>query len=107
MKITNWLFIFLTVCFSTAFSVSCKNKKKEPVPQEEKRVDPPAVEITPDATLQQAADNVVRVYNGITAEVKDGVVTLKGNIQRTDLQELIRRIQELKPRKVENHLVIK
>ena len=41
------------------------------------------------------------------ADVKDGVVTLRGNIRQDQLQPLIDKVHGLKPKKVENQLVIK
>lgn len=105
MKKTNWLLVILVAFLPITFSASCKSKKKETTPQE--RVEPPPVEITPDASLQQSVSSVLAAYPGVTAEVKDGVVTLRGNVTQAELQDLIRKVQELKPRKVENQLVIK
>lgn len=65
------------------------------------------IEITADAPLQQAVDNVVKDYKDVKAEVKDGIVTLRGEIKRDNLQKLIMSLNELKPKKVENQLVIK
>ncbi len=65
------------------------------------------VEITADAALQQAVDNVVKDYKDVKAEVKDGVVTLRGDIQRSKLQGLMVALNSLKPKKVENQLVVK
>ena len=65
------------------------------------------VDITADAPLQEAVNNVVKDYKDVKAEVKDGVVTLRGDIQRSKLQDLMAAVNGLKPRKVENQLVIK
>ena len=105
MKRANWLFIILIAAFSTSVSTSCKNKKADTT-QQDKSTNT-AVEINPDATLRTSVDNVLRSYDGVSADVKDGVVTLRGNIKQDDLQTLIMKVQELKPRKVENQLTIK
>lgn len=68
---------------------------------------PAPIEITPDETLKNSVNDVVKEYKGVEAEVKDGVVTLRGEIKRDNLQKLIISLNELKPRKVENQLVIK
>lgn len=68
---------------------------------------PAPVEVTADETLKNSVNDVVRNYQGVNAEVKDGVITLRGEIQRSRLQDLIVSLNELKPRKVENQLVIK
>jgi ABC-type transporter Mla MlaB component len=43
----------------------------------------------------------------VSATVVGGVVTLSGEIKRSELQPLIQSIQELKPQKVDNKLTIK
>ena len=107
MKRKNWILILLVVLCGAMVSESCKNKKKtEPTTQEEKKTDAP-VEVSSDATLRVSVDNVIKTFDGVQADVKDGVVTLRGNIKQSDLQNLIMKIQELKPKKVENQLVIK
>src|SRR5688572_31914420 len=65
---------------------------------------PAPVEITADETLRTSVNDVVKNYKGVEADVKDGVVTLRGEIQRAKLQDLIVSLNELKPRKVENQL---
>ncbi len=65
------------------------------------------VEITNDESLKSSVNDVIKNYKGVEAEVKDGVVTLRGEIKRDNLQNLIVSLNELKPRKVENQLVIK
>jgi osmotically-inducible protein OsmY len=65
------------------------------------------VEITADAQLQEAVNNVVKDYKDVKADVKDGVVTLRGEIQRSKLQDLMAALNGLKPKKVENELAIK
>ena len=107
MKRKNRILILLIVLCGAMVSESCKNKNKtEPTTQEEKKTDAP-VEVSSDATLRVSVDNVIKAFDDVQAEVKDGVVTLRGNIKQSDLQNLIMKIQELKPKKVENQLVIK
>lgn len=69
---------------------------------------PPApVDIAADETLKSSVNDIVKKYDGVQAEVNDGVVTLRGEIKRANLQDLIVSLNELKPKKVENQLVIK
>jgi osmotically-inducible protein OsmY len=69
---------------------------------------PPApVDIAADETLKASVNDIVKKYDGVQADVNDGVVTLRGEIKRANLQDLIISLNELKPRKVENQLVIK
>lgn len=68
---------------------------------------PAPVEIAGDEALKSSVNDVVKKYDGVQAEVKDGVVTLRGEIKRSSLQDLIIALNELKPKKVENQLVLK
>ena len=68
---------------------------------------PGTVEVSGDETLKSSVNDVVKKYDGVQADVKDGVVTLRGEIKRDKLQDLIISLNELKPRKVENELFIK
>ncbi|MEO8532819.1 MAG: BON domain-containing protein [Flavobacterium sp.] len=65
------------------------------------------VEINADSVLTTSVNEVVKTYNGVSATVVDGVVTLTGDIKREQLPNLIKSVQELKPKKVENKLTIK
>jgi hypothetical protein len=105
MKKLNWLLILMIATCSTTVLISCKNKKTDSTTQQDKTTTTP--EINPDATLRTSVDNVIKSYDGVQADVKDGVITLRGNIKQEDLQTLIMKVQELKPKKVENQLVIK
>ncbi len=68
---------------------------------------PPApVEITADDPLKASVDNTIKAYPGVTANVKDGVVTLTGQIKKADLQKLMMELNTLKPKKIENKLTI-
>lgn len=71
---------------------------------------PPApVVINPDETLQNAVSALLadQKQSTVTAAVKDGVVTLTGEIKKADLPVLIQKLNEIKPKKIENKLVIK
>jgi hypothetical protein len=46
-------------------------------------------------------------YPGVSATIQDGVVTLTGEIKRADLQKLMKSLNTLKPKKIENKLTIK
>ncbi|WP_417940603.1 BON domain-containing protein [Flavobacterium sp. RS13.1] len=82
---------------------SVVNNCQIPVPNEE----PAAVIINSDADLDKSVGKVVKSYEGVSATVVGGVVTLSGEIKRSQLQPLIQSIQELKPQKVDNKLIIK
>ena len=71
---------------------------------------PPApVVINPDETLQTAVSAILadQKQSKVTAAVKDGVVTLTGEIKKADLPALIQKLNEIKPKKIDNKLVVK
>ncbi|MNY03437.1 hypothetical protein D3C86_1360550 [compost metagenome] len=72
-------------------------------------VEPPAaaVIINSDADLDKSISKVVKSYDGVSATVVGGVVTLSGEIKRSQLTSLMQSVQELKPKKVDNKLTIK
>ena len=64
------------------------------------------VEISSDVTLRSSVNDVVKAYNGVEADVKDGVVTLRGSLTQSDLQKLVMKVNELKPKKVETDKIV-
>ena len=72
---------------------------------------PPAqsapVTIAGDETLINNVKDAIKDYPGVKATVKDGVITLTGNINRPDLQKLMMSLQSLRPKKIDNQLTIK
>jgi len=65
---------------------------------------PPAapVEITADDPLKASVDNTIKAYPGVAATIKDGVITLTGQIKKADLQKLMQTLSTLKPKKIDN-----
>ena len=69
---------------------------------------PPApVVIAADDPLTKSVNDAVKDYPGVTASVKDGVVTLTGEIKRSSLQNLMQSLNTLKPKKIDNKLTVK
>lgn len=70
---------------------------------------PPApVDIAMDEPLTAAVKDATKDFPTVTSSVSDGVITLKGEIQKANLQKLMMALQALKPKKVDNtQLVIK
>ncbi len=100
-------------CKDDACKASCEKEVKEvkgvtsvvnnitiPAPQA-------PVEIAVDPVLQQGVNDVIKSYKNVKAEVKDGVVTLTGELERAKLQDLMVALNALKPKKVENQLTLK
>ena len=84
---------------------SVVNNCQLPQPDEEPAA--AAVIINSDADLDKSVGKVIKAYDGVSATVVGGVVTLSGEIKRSELTPLIQSVQELKPKKVDNKLTIK
>ena len=67
----------------------------------------PEVTINPDQALTDGVKSALSAYPTVTADVKEGVITLTGTIKKAELQAVIAAAQALKPKKVENKLTIK
>lgn len=66
------------------------------------------VTIAMDDPLTAAVKDATKDFPGVAATVSEGVITLKGEIQKANLQKLMMMLQALKPKKVDNsQLVIK
>jgi osmotically-inducible protein OsmY len=65
------------------------------------------VVISADDSLSRGVTDAIKDYAGVKAEVKDGVVTLTGDIKRAELQKLMVTLHSLKPKKIDNKLTIK
>jgi osmotically-inducible protein OsmY len=61
----------------------------------------PPVEITQDDPLTKAVTDALKAFPGVSAMVKDGIITLTGTIAKADRQKLMMILQELKPKKVD------
>ena len=68
---------------------------------------PPVVEVTADELLTTSVKDAIKDNTGVMADVKDGVITLTGEIKKTDLPKLMQKLNALKPKKIENKLTIK
>lgn len=64
--------------------------------------------VAADDALTAAVKDATKDFPTVQATVSDGIVTLKGEIQKANLQKLMMALQALKPKKVDNsQLVIK
>lgn len=68
---------------------------------------PPPVVINPDDQLSKSVADVAKDFSGVSTSVANGVVTLTGNIRRSELPRLMKALNTLKPKKIENKLTIK
>ena len=65
------------------------------------------VTISPDTQLQSSVQEVANRYQGVQASVNNGVVVLRGTIERAQLQSLMQDVNALQPKSIDNQLVIK
>ena len=68
---------------------------------------PPPVTISADDTLIKGVADAVKDFTTVKVDVKDGVVTLTGEIKKASLPKLMQSLMALKPKKVENKLTVK
>ena len=69
-------------------------------------VTPPVV-ISPDQALKTNVDSVLKAVPTLTANVADGVVTLTGEIQRSELPRAMQALSALNPKKIDNKATVK
>ena len=65
------------------------------------------VAIAADNPLEMAVSDALKDFPTVTASVKDGVITLTGEIKKDGLKKLMPALQALKPKKVDNKLTVK
>lgn len=75
-------------------------KPKGPTPQE--------LAAMADTAMGTAISQTLGAFNiaGLTASVKDSVITLTGTVKRAQLMEIMKAANDLGPKKVENQLTI-
>jgi len=65
------------------------------------------VTISDDAPLQKGVTDAIKDFPTVKAEVKDGTVTLTGEIKKASLITLMQHLNALKPKKIDNKLTVK
>jgi hyperosmotically inducible periplasmic protein len=66
------------------------------------------VQVTDDAPLRSSVEQTIRSYNGVQADVNGGIITLRGTVDDRDkLQQLMMDLNALRPKRIDNQLVIK
>jgi osmotically-inducible protein OsmY len=67
---------------------------------------PPPVVISADDSLKTNVMAALKDYAGLSADVKDGVVTLTGEVKRADLTKVMQALSGLHPKKIENKATV-
>jgi hyperosmotically inducible protein len=60
-----------------------------------------------DLTMRTSVLSIITKYPGVQADVSSGVITLRGSIDRDNLQSLMSDLTTLHPEKIDNQLVVK
>ncbi len=60
-----------------------------------------------DMTMRTSVQTIITKYPGVQADVAAGVIVLRGNIDRDNLQSLMSDLGTLHPEKIDNQLVVK
>lgn len=103
----------ILICFCTAALLSvtaCKNKAKEttttPVDTSVNTTAP--VQVNNDDVLRNGVRDATKDFPTVNTSVENGVIIVKGEINRTDWQRLMPALQALNPQRVESKdLIIK
>lgn len=67
---------------------------------------PPAINVQ-DTVLQSALVDALKDHASVSAAVIDGVITLTGEINKSDLPTLMQKVSALNPVKIDNQLTVK
>lgn len=60
-----------------------------------------------DMTMRTSIQTIITKYPGVHANVAAGVIVLRGDIDRDNLQSLMSELSALHPEKIDNQLVVK
>lgn len=64
-------------------------------------------DIAPDNELREASKKIAERYKGVEAGVNGGVITLRGEIKKDKLQQLMMDMNALRPKRIDNQLAVK
>ncbi len=68
---------------------------------------PPPVVISPDDALRTSVAAALAAFPSLSATVSDGVVTLNGEIKKSDLPLAMQALSALNPKKIDNKATVK
>lgn len=65
------------------------------------------VTVDPNEILDSSVSSVVSAYEGVFSQVQDSTIALTGTISESDLPRLMESLNSLKPKKIDNNLLVK
>lgn len=68
---------------------------------------PPPPVINNDAELNAKMSDILKEFPKVKAAIVNSEITLTGDVTKEELPKVIQKVQELKPKKVVNNLVVK
>lgn len=106
--------LFCALLLSAAQFPACKGKTKEATSADTAVATTDTTAATTTAPVNVAGDDeltkntkdVVKDFPSVTANVKDGEITLSGSLSRERLQKLMMLLNALHPKKINNNLTI-
>ena len=66
-----------------------------------------SVTIRPDEELRENAEKIISKYKNVQAGVSNGIITLRGEVKKDKLTQLMMELNDLHPKRIENQLVVK
>ncbi|MGE5520710.1 MAG: BON domain-containing protein [Candidatus Dadabacteria bacterium] len=103
-------YAIVIVCIAGSLELSsCKNKKAETTTETTTPMDTAStapVQIAPDDQLTTGVKDATKDFPGVNATVRNGEVTLTGNIKRDRLPMLMQSLHALNPKKINNNLTV-
>lgn len=66
-----------------------------------------AGQVTSESDLKEMTEKIVSKHKGVEAGVADGIITLRGEIKKDKLQQLMMDLNALRPKRIDNQLVVK
>lgn len=68
---------------------------------------PPPPVISPDDALKASVSAALKNFATVMADVKDGVVTLTGEIKKADMPKMMQALSALHPKKIDNKVTVR
>jgi hypothetical protein len=108
-KLSFKLMVIALAVITTAELSSCKNKSDASTTNKTDSATTTTttpVEVSSDDALRNGVKDATKDYPTVTANVANGEVTLTGTLERSKLEGLMKSINSLNPKKVNNQLTL-